>query len=83
MYAVKIEKQALKYITRLDSVNAKRMRDAIDLIAANPSIGKKLTKHGTGYSYRVGDFRILYDKYDDHLVIIIVKVQGRGNVYNN
>ena len=83
MYAVKIEKQALKYINRLDRINARRIRDAIDLIAKDPSVGKNLTNHSREYSYRVGGYRILYDKYEAELIIVIVKVLGRGNVYNN
>ena len=83
MYTVSIEKQALKYINKLDRVNAKRIRDAIDLIASNPSIGKPLTNHFSEYSYRIGDFRILYDVHDKQLIIVVVKVLGRGNAYYN
>ena len=56
MYGVKIEKQALKYINKLDRNNAKRIRDAIDLIAKDPSVGKNLTNHSREYSYRVGGY---------------------------
>lgn len=83
MYAVTIEKQALKYINKLDRLTAQRIRNAIDLIAADPTIGKPLTNHNTEYSYRVGGYRILYDVHNKQLVIVVVKVLGRGNVYNN
>ena len=83
MYSVSIDKQAEKYITKLDRPTAKRIRDAIDLIAVDPSVGKFLTKHGIERSYRVGNYRILYDVHDEILTIVIVKVLARGNVYYN
>lgn len=82
MYRVVIEKQALKYIEKLDRTSAQRIRNAIDLIATDPAIGKELTNHETARSYRVGQFRILYDVYENELVICIVKVGPRGDVYN-
>ncbi len=82
MYSVVIEKQALKYINKLDRPNAKRIRDAIDLIAEDPSIGEPLTNHSAQYKYRVGSYRILYDVYETQLVICVVKVGPRGDVYN-
>jgi len=30
---------------------------------------------------RVGDWRVIYDIYDDRLVVDVVKVAGRGQVY--
>ena len=82
MYNIAIEKSAEKYILRLDRITAKRIRNAIDAIAADPKIGKVLTRHEASYSYRVGDFRILYDVYEKQVLVIVVKVKGRGDVYN-
>ena len=83
MYNVTIEKPALKYILKLDRTTAKRIRNAIAAIAADPKIGKLLTKHEASYSYRVGDFRVLYDVYESQILVIVVKVKGRGDVYNS
>jgi mRNA interferase RelE/StbE len=83
MYSVRIEKQALKYINRLDRPTVKRIRDAIDLIAGDPHIGKPLTEHGSERSYRVGGYRILYNVYQNELIVVIVKVNPRGQVYDN
>ena len=81
MYNITIEKPALKYISRLDRITAKRIRNAIDAIEADPAIGKQLTNHEASFSYRVGDFRILYDVYESQVLVIVVKVKGRGDVY--
>ena len=83
MHLVEIKKNALKYINKLDKPAAKRIRNAIDLIAADPTIGELLRNHMATYKYRVGSYRILYDVYNDQLVICIVKVGSRGDVYYN
>ena len=82
MYSLIIEKQALKYIKRLDRPSAKRIRDAIDQIAQDPYIGELLTNHTAQYKYRVGSYRILYDIYETQLVVCVIKIGPRGDVYN-
>lgn len=83
MYSVEIKKQAEKYINKLDRPTARRIQIAISLIAENPTIGEQLTNHDAQYKYRVGDYRILYDVYDTTLIVAIVKVLSRGDVYKN
>ncbi|MBC7509792.1 MAG: type II toxin-antitoxin system RelE/ParE family toxin [Ferruginibacter sp.] len=83
MYDITIAKKAEKYILRLDRPTAKRIRDAIDVIAADPTSGEALTNHESEYKYRVGDYRILYDVYETTKIVAIVKVAGRGDVYKN
>ena len=81
MYNVTIKKEALKYIQKLDRPTVKRIRDAIDKIAEDPSIGELLTNHEASYKYRVGGYRILYDVYEKELLVDIIKVSSRGQVY--
>ena len=81
MYNITIEKAAFKYISRLDKTTARRVRNAIDEIAADPKIGKHLSNHEASYSYRIGDYRVLYDIYESQVLVVVVKVKGRGDVY--
>jgi len=34
-----------------------------------------------GFRLRVGQYRILYTRQDDHLMIEVVKVRPRGDIY--
>lgn len=34
-------------------------------------------------SIRIGDYRVVYAIEDDRLVVIVVRVAGRGKVYRN
>jgi mRNA interferase RelE/StbE len=81
MYKVVIERDAEKYIARLDRPTAKRIMNAIAVIAENPGAGERLTNHETAYKYRVGGFRILYDVYESEITVVVVKVASRGQVY--
>lgn len=41
----------------------------------------KLSGSGNRYRLRVGDYRILYEPYDDRLVVLVVGVGHRREVY--
>ena len=41
---------------------------------------KKLTNH-PGYRLRVGNWRIVYTVHKNELIIHVVKIKSRGNVY--
>ena len=45
-----------------------------------PAHSKKLTNQEL-YRIRVGEYRIVYEVEDDHLVVLVVKVAHRKDVY--
>jgi mRNA interferase RelE/StbE len=69
----------------MDRQMARRIRDELAEIAEldDPrSRGKALTGNLTGvWRYRVGDYRILCDIEDGRLVIVVVDVARRREVY--
>lgn len=82
MYKLIISKQAIKYIKKQDAPTIKRLTAAIDSLTENPrSIGETLTSHEAEYKLRVGKFRILYNVYDLEIVVIVIRVYNRGDVY--
>ena len=44
---------------------------------------KKLKWYENRYRLRVGKYRILFEKYEDKLVILVVDVWSRGDIYKN
>jgi mRNA interferase RelE/StbE len=59
-----------------------RIEKALDHIAANPHSGKQLEAELTGIrSYRVGDWRILYKVIHKRLVVLILSIAHRREVY--
>lgn len=81
-YKAEISKQAKKYIAKQSAPTIRRLVAAIDKITEDPiGEGERLTNHETAYKYRVGSFRILYDVYPEQVIVHVVKVYNRGDVY--
>lgn len=82
MYKLLISKQANKYIKKQDAITIRRLTAAIDSLTKNPrSIGESLTNHAAEYKLRVGKFRILYNVHDLEIVVTVIRVYNRGDVY--
>ena len=85
-YTVKFTPKAAKQVRKLDSAAAKRIRDFLEQKLSqldNPrQLGKKLVNEEF-WRYRVGDYRILTNVDDDQILILIVEVAHRREVYNN
>ena len=82
-YLITITKAALKSITRLDKQTQLRIQQAIDGLERNPRpFGvQKLRGEPNGYRLRVGDYRILYEIRDNELLVFVVKVGHRKEIY--
>ena len=63
---------------------ARLIREKLEVIAANPYAdhpnAKKLQGR-EGYRLRVGDWRVIYKIQNEQLVIVVLKVASRGEVY--
>ena len=57
--------------------------DAIETLAENPRPkGCKKLKGRSGFRIRKGDYRIIYDIYDNVLIIDIIAVGHRRDIYD-
>ncbi|MYH42096.1 MAG: type II toxin-antitoxin system RelE/ParE family toxin [Acidimicrobiaceae bacterium] len=82
-YTVEIARRAIKSIAGLLRHEQHRVRAAIDLLADEPRPPScvALTGEQSAYRVRVGDYRILYEVVDERLVIHVVRVGHRRDVY--
>lgn len=82
-YAVEVARSAVKVIARLPRPDQQRVRAAIDLLADNPRPPGCVALAGESHAYRVrvGDYRIVYDVLDARLVVQVVRVGHRRDVY--
>lgn len=63
---------------------AQRIRNRLDRIAADPYANHpNVTKlqNRPGYRLRVGDWRIIYEIENDELIILVLRIAPRGEVY--
>ena len=85
MYTVLTTKSFNRAIARLPANWQKRIAAKIKEIAADPyAPNNNLTKlqgRDAAYRLRVGDWRVIYELYDDRLVMVILEVGPRGGIY--
>jgi mRNA interferase RelE/StbE len=82
-YQVQIGKSAQKQLDKLPDEVAEQLLDAIENLAVNPRpSGCKKLKGRDGYRIRKGDYRIIYDVFDNVLVIDIIAVGHRKEIYD-
>jgi mRNA interferase RelE/StbE len=73
---------AEKDIRALPERIVERVRHGLELLAEKPRLGKPL--HGElspFWSYRVGDYRIVYEIRDEDLVVLVVLLGHRREIY--
>lgn len=84
MYELQYKKKAIKALTKINEPYYSAIIQAIDGLAQNPRpFGYKKLTGRNGYRIRVGTYRIIYDIFDNNLIIEIVNVGIRGSVYED
>lgn len=73
---IKYSKQAEKFLKKQDMPTRKRIINAINSL---PLGDVKKLQGVDGYRLRVGDFRIIFNKNGE--VLLIEKIDNRGQVY--
>ena len=82
MYNVKLTKEATDNIVALPVKKKRQIRDAIQRIAEDPSVGKSLTNRLSGLcSYRSGNYRIIYKILHQQILIIVLAIGHRKDIY--
>ena len=82
-YEVRLAPAAVRRLRTLDPPGRRRVQATIDLLAEDPRPpGARQPVGGAGeWRVRTGDFRIVYDIRDRELVVLVVKVGHRRDVY--
>ncbi|MGN1306397.1 MAG: type II toxin-antitoxin system RelE/ParE family toxin [Faecousia sp.] len=86
-YKVEYTERAIKELRKLDKYTRQMLYSWIDknlVNCENPKLhGKLLTANRKGqWRYRVGDYRIIAEIQDDRIVILILTVGHRSEVYS-
>jgi mRNA interferase RelE/StbE len=84
MYSILLTKSAAKALRKMPRDTAQRIRERLDHIAADP-----YAKHPSvtrlqnrpGYRLRVGDWRVIYEIEGQELVILVLRIGSRQEVY--
>lgn len=78
-YKIRYEKDCLKYLKKLDRDTQVRIINAINQLPFGDV--KKLQGNIDDYRLRVGNYRVVFSKDDENILISIIKIAPRGEVY--
>ena len=82
-FDVEIAPAAQRQLRKLDPAGRRRVQAAIDLLAHDPRppAATQLVGGAGEWRVRTGDFRIIYEIHDRRLLVLVVKVGHRRDVY--
>jgi mRNA interferase RelE/StbE len=81
-YTVLLSKRAQKQLDKLIDVVVKPILLAIEKLGDNPRPhGFKKLKGRNGYRIRIGDYRVIYEVNDNVLLVDVIEVGNRKDIY--
>ena len=82
-YRIELRPAAVRALRKLDPSVRKRIQGAIALLALDPRPPAARALQGRpGLRVRVGDYRIIYTVTDDVLLVVVVTLGHRREVYD-
>ena len=82
-YRIAVRPAALKALRRIHPDDRARVQGAIARLAQDPRPpGARALQGRPGFRVRVGDYRILYTIEDDVLLVVVVALGHRRDVYD-
>lgn len=82
-YRIELRPGAARSLRKLDPQVRRRIQGAIALLAQDPRPpGARALQGRPGLRVRVGDYRIIYTVNDDVLLVVVVRLGHRRDVYD-
>ena len=84
-YRIEVKRSAAKTLKKIPKASRKRIVEKIDSLAESPPNPDTTKMKGNNpfHKVRVGDYRIVYEIQEDVLVILVVKISHRKDIYRN
>ena len=82
-YRIELRPAAVRALKRIDHLDRDRIRGAITLLGEDPRPpGARALRGRSGLRVRIGDYRVIYTVDDDVLVVAVVTLGHRRDVYD-
>jgi mRNA interferase RelE/StbE len=83
-YELRFRPAALRQLRKLDSQIARRIKSTTETLRTEPRPPgiKALTGQRGWLRIRVGDYRIVYEVRDSELVVLVIQIGHRSQVYD-
>ena len=84
-YRIELTREALRALAKLDKPVRRRVQGAIDRLADDPHPAGMIALRGApgAFRIRVGDYRVIYVLHDDLLLVVVIDIGHRRDVYRN
>jgi mRNA interferase RelE/StbE len=83
-YSISILRRAQKSLGKLPRSNYEKVRDAIANLADNPRpIGCKKLTGRSAWRIRVGVYRVIYEIEDRQLIVTVIDIGHRRDIYRS
>ncbi len=84
MFEIKFTPEALRNLKNLQVKFQRQIAKKIEFLRKDPfsSDSIKLKGHETFYRIRSGDYRIIYEILDKELIILVIKIGHRRDIYD-
>lgn len=80
MYNISLSPEAYKYLARLSKTDRSRLFEKIKQLP-DGAIKKMKGSEMPLYRLRIWKYRVLFEKYDDRLIILVVDIWPRWDIY--
>lgn len=84
-YAITLSPMAARQLGKLDAQVRRRIQAALELLAEQPRppAATRLVGGAGEWRVRTGDYRIVYEIEDDRLLILVLRIGHRREVYES
>ncbi|MCR8644481.1 type II toxin-antitoxin system RelE/ParE family toxin [Paenibacillus sp. N1-5-1-14] len=84
-YSIEFDKEAFKYLQKLDKTTRLRIVHSLQILSEDPYHPELDIKRMKGtsdeYRLRVGSYRVIYTVFKQEILIYVIRIGSRGDVY--
>jgi len=82
IYKVSIRRKAQKQLAKIPANDYKKVKQAIMDLEHDPRPpGSQKLKGRPGWRIRQGDYRVIYEIQDDKLIVLVLEIGDRKDIY--
>jgi len=81
MYNIILSQKAERFLDKLNDLDRERIVRALERIRIRPESFLEKLVGGEGYKFRVGNYRLFIDLNKNSLLIMVITIGYRKNIY--
>ena len=82
-YRILLDEKADRFLQKLQHTDRERIKNRLNDLTHHPQLGKPLVGRLSGlWSLRIGDYRAIYQIRNNELLIFVLQIGHRKNIYS-